>query len=186
MKKTPKKIHFTKNEEYWLQTNYERYGTYKELTEAFNKFFNKDKALTAIREKCTKRLGLKGMINPTAYKKGNIKEQLPIGTIRKCKNGTYIKVMDSKYAYQSGYTEPYWLPLQKKIWMDNYGEVPKGKMIIFLDGNIENVNIDNLYCIDRKISAVIASHGWYSNNRELTLTAIKWCELYYAINKVRW
>lgn len=81
----------------------------------------------------------------------------------------------------SGYQEPYWLPLQKKIWIDHYGKVPKGKMVIFLDGDRNNFDIDNLYCIDRKISAVMASNNWYTSSREHTLTAIKWCELYYAM-----
>lgn len=69
------------------------------------------------------------------------------------------------------------------MWIDHYGEVPDGKMVIFLDCNKENLDIGNLYCIDRKISAVLASNGWYSDNGELTLTAIKWCELFYAIER---
>ena len=177
-----KASHFTKTEEYWLLINYKKFDAYKELTSAFNSEFGRNKKVDAIRDKCTKSLGLKGIKSKTTFKKGNIKKQLPIGTIRKSTNGsTYIKVMDSKYSYQSGYSEPYWLPIQKKIWIEHYGEVPDGKMIIFLDCNKNNLNIDNLYCIDRKISAVLATHGWYSSNSVITLTAIKWCELYYSI-----
>jgi hypothetical protein len=174
--------HYTKAEEDWLMENYDKHETYEELTTELNKHFGNNRVSTSVREKCTKRLGLKGMENPTVYKKGNVKEQCPIGTIRKSSNGsTYIKVQDSACSYQSGYREPYWLPIQKKIWIDHYGEVPEGKMVMFLDGNRDNLDISNLYCIDRKISAVMASNGWYSENGELTLTAIKWCELFYTL-----
>lgn len=122
------------------------------------------------------------MKNNGKYEKKNEKEQCPIGTIRKTTNGvTYIKVKDSRLSFQSGYREPYWLPIQKKIWQDHYGEVPSGKIVIFLDGNHDNLDIENLYCIDRKISAVMAKNRWFTESREHTLTAIKWCELFYAM-----
>lgn len=183
---TDRKVTFyTPKEEEWLIYNYKNFETYEKLTNAMNELFKKNRSVSSVREKCTKRLKLKGIKNPTAYKKGNKKEQLPIGTIRKGGNGsTYIKVLDSAYSYQSGYTEPYWMPIQKKIYQDHYGEVPRGKMVIFLDGNNNNLNINNLYCIDRKISATLATNGWYTGNIKLTLTAIKWCELYYATKEV--
>lgn len=175
---------FSKDEEKWIVENYERYETYRELTEEFNKIFHNDKTVENIREKCTKRLKLSGMKNPASFKKGNEKEQCPIGTLRKSSNGTtYIKVKDSKFSYQTGYREPYWLPIQKKIYEEHYGKVPVGSFVIFLDGNHENLEIENLYCIDRKISAVMAKNRWFTNSREHTLTAIKWCELYYAMNE---
>lgn len=182
--KTKKKSeHYTKEQTEWLIDNYERFNTYKELTEEFDKVFQRDKTIENIRDKCCKRLKLYGMENSTVFRKGNIKEQCPIGTVRKCKNGTtYIKVKDSLYSYAKGYSEPWWLPIQKKIWQDHFGEVPNGKMVIFLDGNRENLDIENLYCIDRKISVVMAKNRWYTENRENTLTAIKWCELFYALN----
>ena len=109
------------------------------------------------------------------------KEQLPIGSIRKSQTGTYIKVMEVKNQHISGYAEPYWLPLQKKIYQDVYGEIAPGQMVCFLDGNSKNFDIDNLYCIDRKISVIMSRNHWWTSNRENTLTAIKWCELHYAL-----
>jgi hypothetical protein len=175
---------YTQAEEKWLLENYSKCSTYKELTAELNNRFGNERKITSVREKCTKGLGIKGMKNPTVYGEGKAKEQCPIGTIRKSSNGnTYIKVKDSAYTYQSGYREPYWLPIQKKVWMDHYGEVPEGKMVIFLDGNRDNIDISNLYCIDRRISARLAWNGWYSDNTDLTLTAIKWCELFYLLRQ---
>lgn len=179
---TPKtSYHFTTEEENWLKNNYSQFDTYTDLAKEFNHVFNRTKSTDAIREKCSKYLQLKGMPNPTIYKKGNIKEQCPIGTIRRSVTGTYIKVKDDMYSHISGYAEPYWLPIQKKIWQDHYGEVPEGKMVIFLDGDHENLDIDNLYCIDRRISIIMAKNHWYTDSREHTLTAIKYCELHYAL-----
>jgi hypothetical protein len=182
--RTPKKSeHFTKAEETWLVENYDNHETYPDMTAAFNAEFCREKSVEAVRDKCTKRLALRGKKNPTSYKKGNLKAQCPIGTVRKNCGYTYIKVKDSAHSFQNGYEDPYWLPLQKKVWVDHYGDVPAGKMVIFLDCNQENFDIENLYCIDRSISAVLANNGWYSTNRELTLTAIKWCELFFALKK---
>lgn len=179
-----KSEHFTEDEERWLIDNYDNYSTYDTLASEFNSTFHRSKPISAIREKCTKSLKLTGMDNLGRFKKGHdLKGQLPIGTIRRMADGTrYIKVKDSKHSYKmSGYQEPYWLPIQKKVWQDHYGEVPEGKMVIFLDGNRDNLDINNLYCIDRKISAVMAKNRWYTNSIEHTLTAIKWCELFYAM-----
>lgn len=174
--------HYTEEQEKWLTDNYKVFSSYEELTTAFNRTFRRTKPIRSIREKCSKRLGLTGIGNPGRFQTGHVQEQCPIGTIRKCSNGcSYIKVIDNQYSYISGYSEPYWLPVQKKVWQDHYGEVPEGKMIIFLDGNRDNLDIENLYCINRKISAIMAKNKWYTMSSEHTLTAIKWCELHYAM-----
>lgn len=176
--------HFTEEQEEWLKNNYDLYPTYRELAVEFNRIFHRDKSANSIREKCNKNLGLTGMLNEGRYVTGHIKEQCPIGTIRKSSNGyIYVKVKDNKDSHISGYAEPYWLPIQKKIWQDHYGEVPEDKMVIFLDGNRENLDIGNLYCIDRKISACMAKNNWYTNSREHTLTAIVLCELLFKLKE---
>ena len=150
---------YTKEQKQWLIQNFEKVNTYQALTEKFNDRFHRDKPLESIRDLCSKRLGLSGMDNPTVFRKGHIKEQYPIGTIRETRTARYIKVKDSTYSYTTGYKEPWWLPIQKKVWQDHFGEVPDGKMVIFLDGNRKNLSIDNLYCIDRKIAVVMESQG---------------------------
>lgn len=177
------KHHFTAEQEEWLRENYYLVSSYQELTELFNERFETGRKKSQIQDKCTKNLQLKGMPNPTRY--GNKdKEQLPIGTIRKSQVGTYIKVLDvPPKQHLSGYSEPYWLPLQKKIYQDVHGEIAPGQMVCFLDGNTENFDIDNLYCIDRKISAIMSKNHWWTNSRVHTLVAIQWCKLHYALKE---
>lgn len=175
--------HYSDEQETWLKENYSSYGTYGELAKDFNYTFGINREVVSIRKKCAKGLKLKGILSSSCYKNGVVGNQnTTIGTVRAAANGTtYIKVKDCNLEFYSGYCEPYWLPIQKKIWIDHYGEVPEGKMVTFLDCNKENLDISNLYCIDRKISAILAKNGWYSKDRDLTLTAIKWCELHYSL-----
>ena len=170
---------YTEAEIEWLCENQDTM-TRAKLAEAFNEKFGASVSRDKLSDLCTKRLGLHRTSNDGCYG-SRPKEQLPIGTIRKSQTGTYIKVMDSQNGKFSGYKEPYWMPLQKKIYQDAYGEIEKGKMVCFLDGNTENFDINNLYPIDRKISAVMSSNQWWTKDREHTLTAIKWCELHYAL-----
>ena len=177
------KNHYTSEQVEWIKANYYSADSYKELAERFNQKFNTNRTVEQLRLKCNKNLKLKGMPSSSKYGRKK-KEELPIGTIRKSITGTYIKVkmIDGK-SKVSGYKEPYWLPLQKKIYQDKYGKINDNEMICFLDGDTNNFDIDNLYCINRKISAVMSTHKWWTNNKEHTLTAIKWCELYFLIKE---
>lgn len=174
-------IKYTLEQEEWLRSNYRNASSFADLTIAFNQRFNTNRSPQAISDKCGKSLKLNGKPNHSKYgfKK---KEQLPIGTIRKSQVGTYIKVMEvPNGSHISGYQQPYWLPLQKKVYQDTYGEIRSGQMICFLDGDTDNFNLDNLYCIDRTISAIMSKNKWWTHDKELTLTAIKWCELYNTL-----
>jgi len=52
--------------------------------------------------------------------------------------------------------------------------------MIFLNNNKTDFNITNLYPMKKKYLAYMSRNHWYSNNPDLTLTAIKWCELMYS------
>lgn len=178
------KNHYTKEQEDWLRKYHTTTETYAELTDQFNLYFGTRKTRNQILEKCNKSLGIKGKPSLTTY--GNKeKEQLPVGTVRKSQTGTYIKVLEVPHkACFSGYAEPYWTPLQKKIYQDAHGKIGTDQMVCFLDGNPENFELGNLYCIDRKISAIMSKNKWWTDSKEHTLTAIKWCELYYIIKEI--
>lgn len=175
------KRYFTKEQEDWLVENFNRFSCYRDMADCFNKSFRETRSFESIREKCNKSLHLKGKPSVTRYGSKR-KEQLPIGTIRKSQTSTFIKVREvPEKSDISGYMRPYWIPLQEKIYSDNFGPVPEGKMICFLDNDRNNFNISNLFMIDRKISAIMSSNQWWSTNPDFTKTAILWCKLYYAI-----
>ena len=175
------KKYFTKEQEDWLVENFNRFSCYREMADCFNKVFRETRSFESIREKCNKRLHLKGKPSVTRYGSKR-KEQLPIGTIRKSKTSTFIKVKEvPEHSGISRYMRPYWIPLQEKVYSDSFGPLPEGKIICFLDNDSNNFNIENLCMIDRKISAIMSRNRWWSKNPEFTKTAIMWCKLHYAI-----
>lgn len=47
----------------------------------------------------------------------------------------------------------------------------------------EKIRIANDSTLPRKINTVMNCNSWFTTNRENTLTAIKWCELFYALKE---
>ena len=160
----------------WLKSNYNKYNSWEEVTKYLNKEFNKNYRWINIRELCNKKLKLKLDKNITQYGL-KVKEELPLGTIKDSSNGvTYIKVKMLEGAYKTkknhGYTEPYWLPLQKHIYIQKYGKIRKNEFIIFLDGNRQNFDIDNLCCVNNKIFGQLNLRGYYGKG-ELTRAMVE-------------
>lgn len=175
--------HFTRLEIQWLKDNFYRFCTYKELHQEFVKIF-RTRTMSSLMDLCSKRLHLHRVNNGGRYGVRE-KEQLPIGTERITQGIVYVKVMDvPKSTKISGYKPPYWLPKQRKIYEDAYGQIPNGYFVIFLDKDTTNYNIDNLYCLGRSIHSTMCKNHWYTTNRDITLTAIKYLELMQALKGV--
>lgn len=73
---------------------------------------------------------------------------------------------------------------RRYVWEQAHGTIPPGHRIIHLDGDRMNCDIENLYCIPDKFVPILNKNHWLTNEREHTLTAIKWCELFYALRGV--
>lgn len=172
----------------WLIEHALDYTTVNDLAVAFKKRFNAERSVKSIvyHYGALSKKGLTPKRPGTTQYGKKPKEQLPVGTIRKSQTATYIKVLDvpeNDKHRRSGYKPPWWQPLQYKIYTDEHGSLPPDKFVIFLDGNTENFSLDNLYPIDRQISAVMSSNNWWSDKPQKTLTAIKWCELHYTLKE---
>lgn len=119
-------------------------------------------------------------------------QRLPIGAevMRPNRqNHIYVKVSDNPVPMLDNSTERNnlrWANYRRKcelVYEETYGAIPEGGMIIFLDGDKYNFSPENLYCINRKIHARMCKNQWYSTEPMLTLTAIRWCEHYYALKE---
>lgn len=167
----------------WIIENYSKFDTIKDIADEFNKVFNEKRTANQLSYIATKQLGVKRNKNIGVYGKRK-KEELPIGTIRKAQNRAYIKVKPCYSKVKiSGYAKPYWLPLQEKIYQDEYGEIPPDHFVCFLNGDTNDFSSDNLYAINKKISCYMSKMKWWTNDKLHTLTAIKYCELFYQINE---
>jgi hypothetical protein len=84
-------------------------------------------------------------VAPTMFKKGNKPYNTkPIGAINirldtQGRPYQYIKIKDS-----------HWELLQRHVWTKANGEIPRGSVVIFLDGNYLNCELSNLQVITRK------------------------------------
>lgn len=73
---------------------------------------------------------------------------------------------------------------RRYVWEQAYGEIPKDHMILNLDGDQMNCELDNLACVPTKYRPQLNKNGWLGKSKDLTLAAVKWCELNYAIRDI--
>lgn len=65
-----------------------------------------------------------------------------------------------------------WLPLHRMIWEEANGPVPEKHALIFLDGDIHNVTLDNLALVSRAELARINNRHLRSSDPELTKAGV--------------
>ena len=171
--------------------------TYKEIVEIFNKKYDLEmttKKLSSLlgRKKiksgtagCFRKgfipwnKGKKGYMgaNKTSFKKGNKpKNWRPVGSERIDSNEyTLIKVAEPNK----------WVFKHRMIYEQKYGEIPKGAVIIFADGNKNNLNIDNLLCVTRDELKVLNKCRLISSVPELTKTGLNVAKLKIKLAEIR-
>lgn len=145
-------LDINKSEEYLASPDAYRFR--REQTEAQNRYhFPKEHTPF---NKGMKGWSAKGT-EATRFKKGTVPpNHKPVGTIR--------TIRDSKDGYQEikmaeGMRQ--WKLLHRVVWERMNGAIPAKHIVIFLDGNVKNINIKNLAVISRKENALRNSH--YNN-----------------------
>jgi hypothetical protein len=137
-------------------------GCYKKGQEPFNKGLKWDDYLT--KEQQVKSL-------QTTYKKGHKSSNaVNVGDeAMRCNSHdegyVYVKVCDGK-------RNKNWKPKQQLIWEQEYGEIPKGHKVIFLDGDRFNFDINNLALVTNGEELHINKLDLVSGNPELKKTAV--------------
>lgn len=153
--------HYTVEQEAFLAETYPRFGRVK-TAEMFNQQFNDNKSPGAIKIHCQQKLGLRVIQErrkETAIENtGRIHQE---GTIVFREHGEpYIKTCDG------------WARLKETILKRE-----SGKIIVHLDGNVNNCQPKNLVVISRKTCARMTKNKFWSEESEITMTGIIWCEL---------
>ena len=78
-----------------------------------------------------------------SFKPGNVPPNyMPVGTEKLTKDG-YIQVKVADPAK--------WELKHRLVWMQHYGKIPPGYIVVFRDGNRQNVTIDNLAMVRRTV-----------------------------------
>ena len=97
--------------------------------------------------------GTKGLIkaNKTSFKKGNIPAN-NMGGMKICRDGIYVLKETRGYKYTRNgkeHTTGKYESLARKKYREAFGDFDKSKIIRFKDGDVFNVNIENLELITR-------------------------------------
>lgn len=124
-----------------------------------------------------------GLLVDDVQKFNNVAERsrVPIGSEHRYGGYTMIKVDDKATGTKKdrrAYKEN-WKPKHIWVWEQHHGKMPPKHQVIFLDGDHENFNIENLAAIPLQYVVMMNRNGWIKGNPELTKTAIKLCELHY-------
>ena len=77
-----------------------------------------------------------------------------------------------------------WEFKQRYVWKQHYGEIPKDYSVIFLDGNLDNFDIDNLALVSRRELMRYNSMKLKSNDIEVNKTAVNLAKLMAKIKEI--
>lgn len=179
----------------------------KELTERFNETFGTTKSVRAIKSYCNNRgynsssdgrfkdgnvswqTGLRGddyksHFTEKSFQQG-IRGMLQANKTRKI--GDEVIIDGVPFVVTSlEYGVPFHerrQPKRRVVWERLHGEIPKDHCIVCLDGDPMNCSPSNLYCMPIRFRPLLAKNKWWFGNSELTLAAIRWCELFYALKE---
>ena len=109
-------------------------------------------------------------VKKTQFKKGMpcCRRTRPLGTERLCKDG-YVEVKVAK--------PNVWKQKQVYIYEQKYGEIPRGYVVIFLDGDKYNFDISNLSCISRRELLILNRRKLLKKDKELSQAGVNVAKL---------
>lgn len=117
----------------------------------------------------------------TQFKKGHRPaNELPVGTI-KVKHGGYAY---RKKQMEGGQWER-WEPLHRALWEEHNGPIPDGMQVIFKNRDKTDLRIENLMLISQGEKATMSKKGLWSEDPDLTETALNMIRLQQAAIKRR-
>ena len=159
---------------------------YKKLTEMFNKEFKTDISVERI-VGISKHYKLRNGINPR-FKKGCSNST---GGFKKNNIPHNTRVLYSERTNKNGYVEikvgqpNVWKSKQVYVWEKvNNREIPENHVVIFLDGNNQNFNIDNLKLIHKKELISLNRKRMLTKDRKINECCLSFVRLENKIREI--
>ncbi len=172
--------------------------TKKEITLLINENFGTDFKVTQITTYCNKHKIRSGV--DTRFKKG----QAPANKDKKMSQETKDKIkhtffkkghspknrkpIGSERINIYGYTEikikepNVWVAKHRHIYEKENGKIPKGFVVMFLDGNKRNFDLENLSLVERRTLTRLNQNKLISNDKDITQAEIHCINLGYVIS----
>lgn len=115
----------------------------------------------------------------TMFKKGTLPfNHMEIGEYTHTTDGYLVKKIQENGAQKERFEF-----VHRAVWKEHYGEIPKGKMIGFLDGNKDNCNIENLILLDREENLELNRNRMRFKNAECTKVAVSVAKIRIAMRR---
>lgn len=185
---------FSEEQTEWIKEHYSEYEVFADFLRAYNDHWNSAVGYANLSSYCVtlklrKYDSSRRKSNAGQFKKGFKygPEECPIGSVRynKQRDLAFVKVQmcGGKSRETTGHNlkEPFWKPLQDKVWEDAYGEIQDGYMACPTNCNPYETDIEHIALIDKRGKAIMGRKRWWSDNELLNRTAIRWCNLYYLV-----
>lgn len=194
----------TDEQKEWVYANYKGIGN-KELVRKMNEVFqpaidvsviksfkNNHKLNSGLTGRFEKghipvNKGVKGVYNVggnrTSFKKGQMPPNTDlIGTEKMLGDGyVWVKINNVPKAPK----KVNWKQKHVLIWEQAHGPVLENHVIIFLDGNRENFDLDNLKMVSREINVRLNQNHLRHQNKELTEAGVTVAELITTVHKTK-
>lgn len=178
LKKAKWYVEYTNTEIEWLVENYPKLGV-AEATKQFNEKFNASRTKSAIKNfaflhsiTVDKEVAKTNKLNAAHNNPDSKRATREVGTLRLECGRWVVKKADGTWDFAN-----------RVIYEENNGAIPKDHTVIFLDNDVNNLSEDNLLAIPRKYLGLLSQYNLKSISKEITLTSIKWCELYEILKK---
>lgn len=189
---------YTEDQDAFLRENSDRM-TKRELTDAFNVRYGTSINEHAITQRCFLR-GWKSQ-SDGQFKKGSVPWEKTKGGreeyVKKLKGGNSTSFRKGFVPYNTldvgtvkwwGHllkikTESGWKTRLRHIWEQKYGEIPKGYVVISVDGDPYTEDVNSLRLIPNKTLTVLMSNRWYGEGEDIVDAGIIWSNLCDALLK---
>lgn len=173
--------YYTDEMKEWIRQEYPKAGSSDEKAKLFNARFNTNRKGHSIRE-MARRLGVtlsEDALETYKHKSADwvihhnqtVKAK-PIGYVGRKSNG-YLMVK----------TEAGWISQARYEYLKTHDDIPKGYVVIFLDGNNKNISAENLMAIPQRWQPVMSVNGFWSEHPMITRTGLTWCKLNEMLQK---
>ena len=116
----------------------------------------------------------------TMFKKGDRPgNELPVGSVVRAADGRWKKkVAEDRVPYRRN-----WEYIHRLIWIEANGPIPEGYKVTFLDGNYDNLTLENLALVSSAELQYMNRKGLKTESPEITKTGIAIARLYQTMKE---
>ena len=177
------KYWYTDEMKEWIRREYPKPGSSDEKAERFNKAFGTHRDGHSIKEMARKLGVALGEEALAEYKRKSADMLIRHNTEIKAKPIGYVGRLSNGYPMVK--TENGWVSQARYEYLKSHDEIPSRNVVIFLDGNVNNVSEGNLMAIPQKWQALMTANKFWSEHPMITRSGIVWCELFTALKTER-